>query len=354
MKYAMRLFWMTVVIIVLGNGAIAGAYGEIRLDKIERLPEWEMENKSLGGTLLLSDSPEMVEQDGILYQDKVEGEVRLFFYHVNAAKTAKRMDVVLENRGKEVVHVNVKKSSLGGPGYAWLAVGKEVQMSYLAGSAPYQLVIPPGGVVSLAADISATALLPNMLLHGIYDFTTDRQLNVKIMMLPLFEDSIHFSQLAPVLPADQWHLRGTFEGANRKLSPVETYDPVLYRAVGITLADNVIDPYLQGIDAIDGTKVTNYGNYGVVYQIMPPGKNGRKISYFLVPLGGYYAGALGIHHPEVDWSPLPTPKGKVYFDDSKWREFSFLGTYDKSEALSFTFSPPGASNLPVKLVILSQ
>ena len=35
------------------------------------------------GTLLLSDSPEYAENDGILYGDMVSGDVRLYFYHVN-------------------------------------------------------------------------------------------------------------------------------------------------------------------------------------------------------------------------------------------------------------------------------
>lgn len=38
-----------------------------------------------------------------------------------------------------------------------------------------------------------------------------------------------FSKTAQVLPADQWHLRGTIEGANRKLSSAEPYDPMLYK-----------------------------------------------------------------------------------------------------------------------------
>lgn len=354
MKYAMKLILMTIMMVILGVQAVTAAYGGIRLDNIQRLPEWEMKSTTLGGTLLLSDSPEMVESDGILYQDQVEGKTRLFFYHVNASKTAKTMEVMLENKGKEVAHVNVSASSLGGPGYAWFEVGKETQMKYLSGTSSYQITIPPGEVVPLSAKISETAVLPNMLIHGIYDFTVDRPINIKVMMLSIFEDSVKFSKTAQVLPADQWHLRGTFEGANRRLSSAEAYDPVLYKAVGITLADNVIDPFLQGIDATDGSKVVNFGNYGVVYDIVPPGKNGRKISYYLVPVGGCYAGALGIHHPEVDPSPMPTPRGKVYFEDNKWKEFSFLGTYDSSELLSFTFSPPGASNLPVKLVIVSQ
>jgi len=353
MKYAIKLFLIIMMIVSLRTESIALAYGPLNMD-IDKIPEWEVSNRSLGGKLLLSDSPEMVESDGILYQDKVQGNIRLFFYHVNASKTAKKMQVLLENKGPGVAHVNVSQSSLGGPGYAWLAVGKEALTSYLSGKQPYQISIPPGGVVPLAASISDTAVLPNMLIHGIYDFTVDRPINVKVMMLPILEDDVKFSQAAQVLPADQWHLRGTFEGANRRLSSIQAYDPVLYKAVGITLADNEVDPYLQGIDATDGTKVVNYGNYGVVYQIVPPGRNGRKISYYLVPMGGYYAGAIGINHPDVNWSPLATPRDRIHFEGENQKDVAFLGTYDNSELLSFTFSPPGASNLPVKIVVLSE
>ena len=353
MKYALRVVLFLIVIVSLRNVSNVEAYGPIKMD-ILKLPEWEMKNSSLGVKLLLSDSPEMVESDGILYQDKVEGTVRLFFYHVNAGQTAKKMQVVLENNGPEVAHVNVSQSSLGGPGYVWLAVGKETLTSYLSGKSSYQMSIPPGGVVPLSANISNTAVLPNMLIHGIYDFTVDHLINVKVMMLPLFEDDIKFSQIAQVLPADQCHLRGTFKGANRKISSVQAYDPVLYKAVGITLADNEVDPYLQGIDATDGTAVVNYGNYGVVYRIVPPGKNGWYISYYLAPMGGYYAGAIGINHPDVNWSPLATPGDRIHFGGDNQKDSGFLGTYDNSESLSFTFSPPGASNLPVKIVILAQ
>lgn len=352
MKYVLRLVLTMIMLVSLGTESFAAAVPfQMNVDK---LPEWEVNNSSLGGKLLLSDSPEMVENDGILYQDKVKGDVRLFFYHVNASKTAKKMQVLLENNGYDVAHVNVSQASLGGPGYAWLAVGKATLTSYLSEKTSYQISIPPGGVVPLSASISEIAVLPNMLINGIYDFNVDHQINVKVMMEPMLADDVEFSKTAQVLPADKWRLRGTFEGANRHISPVHDYDPVLYGAVGITLADNVIDPYLQGIDATDGTKVVNYGNYGVVYQIIPPGRNGWKMSYYLVPLGGYYAGAIGINHPEVNWSPLATPRDRIHFGADTQKDFAFLGTYDTSESLSFTFSPPGASNLPVKIVILAQ
>ncbi len=352
-KYAMRIIWVVMVVIGLGSSSVIAAVAPLGLD-IENLPEWEVTKNSLGGKLLLSDSPEMVTSNGVLYQDKVEGKVRLFFYHVNASSIPKKLDVVLENKGHEDVHIHVNRSSLGGPGHAWLAVGKETLTSYLAAKDSYQLTISPGQVVPLSASISEKAVLPNMLINGIFDFVADRSINVKVMMLSMFEDSVRFSQTARILPADETHLRGTFEGADRQLSPVAAYDPDHDGPVGLTLADNKVDSYLEGIDAIDGTKVINYGNYGVVYQIMLPSKNKGKIAYYLAPMGGYYAGAIAINHPDVRWSPMATPIGSTYFGTNVEEDCAFLGTYDSGDRLSFTFSPPGASNLPVKIVILPQ
>lgn len=354
MKYARKLFFVSVVLIILvGQGTIVAAADLQGLD-IENLPEWEMNNVSQGGTLLFSDSPEMVSSNGILYQDKVAGKVRLFFYHVNASVQAKKVDVMLENKGQEAAHVTVSQYGLGGPGYAWMAVGKQAITSYLAGSRSYQINIPSGGVVPLSTSISETPVLPNMLINGVFDFSVDRQITVKVMMLPMLEDSDQFAKMAKILLPDQLHLRGTFAGANRQLSPVRTYDSALDGTVALTLADNGADHYLEGVDATDGTKVVDYGNYGVVYQILFPSKNTGKFACYFVPMGGDYAGAIGIEHPDVKWSPLATPMGKVNFGGNNLKDFTFLGTYDGGDSLSFTFSPPGASNLPVKIVIASQ
>lgn len=354
MKYIMKLVLaIMVIIITLSQVSIVAAVSPQEVN-LETLPEWKVTNSSRGGTLLFSDSPEMVSTTGILYQDKVEGNARLFFYHVNSTRNAKKMDVLLQNTGHEVAHVTVNRYSLGGPGYAWMAVGKEAMASYLSGkSSVYQINIPSGGVVPLSTKISETAVLPNMLINGIFDFVVDRPVIVKVMMRPLFEDSEPFAKTAKILPADQFHLRGTFAGANRQLVPKQTYDPVGDGAVAVTIADNEVDPYLEGIDATDGSKVVNYGNYGVVYQIPFPSQHGGKIAYYLAPLGGEYAGAIGIQHPDVYWSPLATPQGRESFG-SKSGDFAFLGTFDGGDSLTFTFSPPGASNLPVRIVVLPQ
>ena len=48
-----------------------------------------------GHTLLFSDSPEMVYEDGILYKDIVEGEGRVFFHHVNGTRNTKKLAVLM-------------------------------------------------------------------------------------------------------------------------------------------------------------------------------------------------------------------------------------------------------------------
>lgn len=354
----MKYFFKAIIVFgamvgLLSQLSLVSAFGPEGVE-IEKLTEWKVTNNSLGGELLLSDSPEMVTADGILYQDTVKGNIRLFFYHVNATETSKRMDVSLENKSKETAHITVSRYSLGGPGYDWMEVGKEALTSYLAGSQGYQITIPPGGIVPLSADISKTAILPNRLINGIYDFTTDQPITVTVMMKPLLADSVEFSKTAKILPADNYHLRGTFTGANRQITSIHPYEPYWHGAMALTLADNKVDPYLTGIDATDGSKVVNYGNYGVVYQIFLPSKGEGKTAYYLAPMGGNYAGAIGITNPNVTRSPLATPVGTLYFGSDLTKDFALLGTYNSGEQLSFTFSPPGASNLPVKIVFVPQ
>ena len=254
------------------------------------LPELKVTNNASGVRLLLSDSPEMVYSDGILYQDKVQGDVRLFFHHVNCNSGARQLEVLLENNGPKAARVLVTRHGLGGPGYDWMAVGKAAMTEYLACGKQYQLTIPPGGSLSLAESITEYAVLSNMLINGIFDFVTDNPLTVKVMMLPMYEDSREFSRQAKVLPPDKYRLRGTFEGADRLIIPLKAYEPGIDGAQALTLADNRIDRYLTGVDATDGAKVINYGNYGVVYRIFLPSRNRGNFKCYLTPLGGDYAG----------------------------------------------------------------
>ncbi len=353
MKWIKYIASVVVLIASVQSTALAeGAAAAKSLNGIDvlKLPEWTVTSSPYGGKLLLSDSPETVPADGIMYQDTVEGDARLFFHHVNGTTTNKKIIVLLENAGSEPAHITVYQHGMSGPGFDYLAVGKAVQMEYLAGNNLYLVEVPSHGTAELIPSLSGLEVQPNALVNGIYDFKSDRPVTVKVMMMPVNANVKEFAAQAKVLPADQYRLRGTFDGKDRLLVPTKVYNPKEDGMVAITLADNAVDRYVAGIDATDGSKVLNYGNYGVVYKLFIPSAYEGKISYYLNPRGGEYAGGLGVKYRHQQESVVATPSDRLSFG-STIKDFSHIGVFDGGQSLWLTFSPPGASNLPVKLII---
>jgi hypothetical protein len=346
----MKIIPLMLLIMIIFSSKVAFSAQLNDLDVLD-LPECHVELSSCGEKLLLSNSPEMVPEEGILYQDAVEGNVRLFFHHVNTSDSAKKFTLMLQNEGNEDVRVEVLFHGIGGPGYNWLSASKQAEMEYFSNSRSYYVNVPAGFSIPLVEEMDREAVLPNMLITGILDLQIEHKIVVKFVMLPVNADNWTFSRQAKILPPDEEHLRGTFEGANRKLSFSQEYDPNCDGPMTLTLADNKIDPFLEGIDATDGSKVVNRGNYGVVYQIYPIIKRDSKVAYYINPRGGIFAGAIGVKCYNTSEKLVETPSGKTYFGEDKRRDFAALGTYGQDELAYFIFSPPGASNLPVKIVM---
>lgn len=315
------------------------------------LPEWTVTSTPHGGTLLLSDSPETVMSDGIMYQDTVKGDVRLFFHHVNGTDTAKKIVVLLENAGPNPANVTVYQHGLSGPSYNYLDVGKSVQQQFFGPKDIYLVEVPAKGAAMLDTVLGDATVETNMLVNGMYDFKVDQPVTVKVMMLPLDADAKKFAAAAPILSADQYRLRGTFAGKDRMLIPQKVYKAKEHGNVALTLADNELDKYVTGIDATDGSEVLNYGNYGVVYQLFLPSYGPEQIDYSLNPRGGEYAGFIGVKYQHNLLDPVATPADRLSFGGSKTTDFAPIGTFTGGQSLWLTFSPPGASNLPVKLII---
>lgn len=187
----MRYWKLTAAVFAAGLSLLAAstaaASGPVALD-ILKLPEWEMTSNSYGGKLLLSDSPEMVSADGIMYRDTVEGDVRLFYHHVNATNTAKRIVVLLENSSDTPANVTVHQYGVSGPDRDWTAVGKNAQLAYLEGGEIYLVEVPAKGAAPLSTAVNDAVVQPNELVNGIFDFKADRPVTVKVMMLPVRAD----------------------------------------------------------------------------------------------------------------------------------------------------------------------
>lgn len=330
----------------------------------------EVKSFDKGGVLLFSDSPEAVHEDGILYSDVVKGDARLLFYHLNSTNADKKIAVVVENLSNKKNVISISRGVVGEPSANYLQVGKNVQTEYMRETIDYSLYLEKDAKELLIEDITDHAVKPGQLLYGIYDFHSIGEVRVTVLMCPLEDNPLEFIIDAKTLPKDEHRLRGTFTKMNRTINIKKTYDPDKDGVVYVMLADNVNDLYKQGFDMTDGSLTENYGNYGIIYTINLNIKKGKKARICLTPLGGYYAGAMRVTYNGVTKSIL-TPNDRVYFGDktpgesesvkkareagisflSNVAELAELGIYEGGK-VSFEYSPPGASNLPVHLILM--
>lgn len=335
---------------------------------------WPVRQEDGGATLLFSDSPEYATQNGILYCDTVQGDVRVLYYHVNQMSMPKKVAVVLENVGAGTSMVTISRSGTGRPSPHYLDVGKEAQASYFDAQKPRRFYLDKGEVRVLDDAMEQTTLAPGDLVYGTYDFHSTQKVRVSVIIYPAYMSAPTFLRFARVLPADDLHLRGTFPQADRTLRAERAYDPAHDGIVYVLLADNESDRYRTGIDATDGSRVLNYGNYGILYHLDLPVQGRSWTQFYLSPFGGTYAGAMRVQLPSGQQRLLLTPPDQTFFgvgSDSMTEtagierarsaglglltdtmELADIGCYHASSAPFFLFSPPGASNLPAAIIMM--
>ena len=225
----------------------------------------------------------------------------------------------------------------------------------------------------LSPVMNTTVLAPGELVYGVYDFHANAPVRVSVVMYGADVDPFSFLRTARVLPRDEVALRGTFQNMDRVVTLPRAYDPMRDGAAYFPIGDNVHDIYRSGVDATDGTPVVNYGNYGILYHIALPITGRGQVRCFLSPLGGVYAGAVTAvsdGHSRL----IETPASRAYFGDqtlpeppqiaqartegllvlTQYTELADLGTYSAVHPVTFTYSPPGASNLPVNIILLPE
>ena len=327
----------------------------------------EVYSKDSGGTLIFSDSPEYVRRNGILYTDTVEGDARLLFYHLNDTGVHKRFAIIFENTSKTKTVINITRGGLSAPNRNYFSVGKITQTMYMENDFTDRITLDRYERKVYEPYENYFLLKPGQLIHGVCDFVSNNPVRVFLMMYPEHADPLEFLSRAEILPKDEYRLRGTFKQMNRTLTLKKPYDGERDGLGYILIGDNINDLFKHGIDATDGSEVINYGNYGINYTL-----NFRTkflTSFFLSPLGGHYAGALRYKYYGTS-GVIQTPDNRLYFGDrtppenaavalarsegislmTEGTELSELGDY--RGYVSFEYSPPGASNLPVNIVLM--
>ncbi|MCX7970002.1 MAG: hypothetical protein N3A57_00340 [Negativicutes bacterium] len=355
-------FCLTLAVWALPAGPAAAftALGTPQKSDYAGWPELPMSGRDSGGQLMLADSPEYVERFGVTFAAETSGEGRLFVHQVNNTGQPMRIAILLTNDGNAPVRVERRTACWAGPGLDYLALGRKVMLDWLSRQSgqirerPLVIAVPAGATVELDSELSRQLFTENhQLITGIWDWRAGGRLTVRVLALPAGRSPLDSWQSAEQLPPDGIHPYGTYPAALRVLTADRPFDSD-GGPVRISLGDNQYDRWLQG--RAGGQAVENQGNYGLLYRLTIPSKGRRPFDIYLAATGGVHAGAVWLFSPAVGNNPIQTPYFGMWYgaEVAGLARVWYIGSADGGTTVQMLWSPPGSSNLPVRLLLVPR
>lgn len=324
-------------------------------------------------TLLLSDSPEYVGPvGGTLSAGTINGNGRIYFYHVNEMDQPHKIAIVLENRTAypNTVHVMRQLKSVATPDY--FAAGRDLSRKDLEqplNESPnarplYSLSIPSQGRKLIFSDLENTPVYKDALFTGIVDIKTEAPVFARVMMLPMGMDAVDASHWAKNLPIDEIQLRGTYTGSKRSMEVTTPFDTTLGGAF-VEIGNDREDMFINGVDEMQNKVfVRDRGNYGVSYTLKIPTKGNEPFRLYFNPLGGSYSGSFtvkalhqqGARRGQTDTRTyhIGGADGISALGDGTILDSRLMGNYNAGDLLTLNFMPAGASNLPIRFLLIPE
>ena len=324
-------------------------------------------------TLLLSDSPEYVGPvGGTLSAGTINGNGRIYFYHVNEMDLPHKIAIVLENQTAypTSVHVMRQLKSVATPDY--FAAGRDLSRKDLEqplNESPdarplYSLSIPPQGRQLIFSDLENTPVNRDALFTGIVDIKTEGPIFARVMMLPMGMDPVDASHWVKNLPIDEIQLRGTYTGAKRNMEVTTPFDTALGGAF-VEIGNDREDTFINGVDEMQNKAfVRDRGNYGVSYTLKIPTKGNEPFRLYFNPLGGPYSGSFtvkalhqqGARRGQTDTRTyhIGGADGITALGDGTILDSRLMGNYNAGDLLTLNFMPAGASNLPIRFLLIPE
>ena len=324
-------------------------------------------------TLLLSDSPEYVGPvGGTLSAGTINGNGRIYFYHVNEMDQPHKIAIVLENQTAypNTVHVMRQLKSVATPDY--FAAGRDLSRKDLEqplNESPnarplYSLSIPPQGRKLIFSDLEQTPVYQDALFTGIVDIKTEAPVFARVMMLPMGIDAVDASHWAKNLPIDEIQLRGTYTGSKRNMEVTTPFDTTLGGAF-VEIGNDREDMFINGVDEMQNKAfVRDRGNYGVSYTLKIPTKGNEPFRLYFNPLGGPYSGSFtvkalhqqGARRGQTDTRTyhIGGSDGISALGDGTILDSRIMGNYNAGDLLTLNFMPAGASNLPIRFLLIPE
>ncbi len=305
---------------------------DIPVLEIDRLNPVVMMNKE---KIMISNSPETVLMDGILYRDVLIGENRLYYHHLNGSNKTKTIYLLAVNQGTDPVELAVNKWGTAGPGDP-MAVGRQAAFRYLDFKYPDEaqsLELLPGEMVVLNEG-AGNVIKPGQTTHGIFGINAADDLSFVVVAVSSLAQLDDFKKL-PLLSRDGKHIRGTYLRANRSVAVRLNTD----MPARLVIADGEEDSFLYGKD--EEVIYRNKGNYGLSYRINI--QTEHRVGVLFSSRGGVFAGAGA-------WN------GKAFNLPNQGilqaQEGCMIGVVEPGPETTLEFIPPAGSYLPINLIFI--
>ena len=302
-----------------------------------------------GPTLLFSNAPEEVPGQGILYQDHVSGDFRVFFDHVNHGDENLIFTVVVTNDGTDPVDVQPTRIGYAGPGMNYFLVGQDAQRAWMSGSSGDDLNLAPGQSAFLVPGLNALTAGHEQDVTGIIDGTASGRVLVSVVAEDSPTNDLSGLSVLPAVATSAGFVgRGTFPRADLTVTAAANGG---YQHLDVANPDQ----YVTGYSAVDQEPAEDYGNYGVLYDVRLSlfSTVAERLALVFDPLGGPFAGSGLIGEGFLPGTPVDLPRGGTFAPSplAGMLVTDLDVAANTSQLTRFQWMPPAGSNLPATLIL---
>ncbi len=317
-------------------GSIVPMSGTLR-SYVSRMPHAEAQVlRSDSRSLLVSDSPETVTEEGILYRDMIQGKARIYAHHLNGTEKPMTVAIMLTNPGIYPVTLEATNKGEVYPNLYAHLIGYQAAVDFLLRDPISKSVtVPPG---ETRVFMQMPTMYPAQGINMLYDVEADGRLQVSVIASHESDELKDIAEDGPEL-AYNGHVRGTFVQSDvvKRMDASRMTEPH-----HMLIADGVRDPYVQGFDVFRGETVTNKGNYGVTYKLHID--NPGKMALGIVARGGTFKGVFKVNGKMV----LAPQSGTLSAYDGV---LLLHRTTGEERTIEVEFIPPAGSAFPISLVM---
>lgn len=294
--------------------------------------------------LIASDSPEDLISSGILYQDSMLGDFRVFLYHKNLSAVPLTIYMAATNESiTDTATVTLGAWGKAGPETFGTLTGKMAAIRYLDSQdsgITSQIALAPGETKLIVPELGTKALNFGQIFSAYADLNTSSSIKITLFAVMSGQDPLMTLPALPILERDGKHIRGTFQGADREVTITQALGEEPQR---ILFGDHKNDPALDGIDQLNGQPENNWGNFGVVYHTVVQVKANTLIA--LNARGGIYSGAFKVNELNV-----PVTNSSMLMDKNTVCPLYRTGPTD--EIVEISFLTALGSNLPINILFI--